>query len=405
MVLWMLLGVLPLLLGVAVLSLRLRRLTEEHRRLQERVKALASQASLPSSQGEEALLKSFAQRWTALAQEREYLRSALSALRDGVLLLDGEDRLVLANAAVWNLLSTPAWEVGQRPLTLLRDHQVRDLLEQARATATLQQGEVDFPHSGRRLEVSVVPLSGRVVLIALRDLTPFHRLQTTRREFVANVSHQLRTPLAAMRAALETLEEGALEDPEAARSFLGSLKREVERMERLVLELLDLSRLESGQVALHLAPVPVEALVREVAERFSPLAQQAGLTLTFQVPPDLPPVLVDRDKLLQALSNLLDNAIKFTPRGGKVCLGAHKENGTVAFEVEDTGIGIAPEHLPHIFERFYKAHRTPGDAGAGLGLAIVKHIVQAHGGSVRVESQAGKGSRFTLLLPAAKQGV
>ncbi|MFN3974218.1 MAG: sensor histidine kinase, partial [Dehalococcoidia bacterium] len=403
--LWGLFIALLLLIGlVGVLGMRLRCLGGEHRRLQQGVRALARQASVVPHDGLLALLQDLGRQWIALLQEREQLRTALNALRDGVLLLDGEDRLVLANQGVWALVGSPAAEAGQRPLALLRDHQVHDLLERSRSTGSPQQGEVDFPRSGARVAVSAIPLHGGAVLVVLRDLTPFHRLQTTRREFVANVSHQLRTPLASMRAALETLEEGALEDPDAARSFLGGVKREVERMERIVLELLDLSRLESGQVALHLAPVSVDVVVQEVAERFSPLAQQAGLSLYTQVPPDTPPVLADRDKLVQALSNLLDNAIKFTPAGGKVWLRVQAQDSQVAFVVEDTGIGIAPEHLPHIFERFYKAHRTHQDPGAGLGLAIVKHIAQAHGGSVAVESREGEGSRFTLCLPVAQKG-
>ncbi|MCS7207630.1 MAG: cell wall metabolism sensor histidine kinase WalK [Dehalococcoidia bacterium] len=403
--LWVLVGaVLVALGGVGVLFYRLRGVQRAYAHLRAGVDALLRQIPPPPAGATEQTLEEVGRRWQTLLQERETLHSALTALQEGVLLLDGEDRLLLANPAAWTVLGAVAGERGQRPLPLLRDHQVRTVLERARATASPQRGEVDLLPQGKRLEVTAVPLEGGVVLMVMRDLTPFYRLQTTRREFVANVSHQLRTPLAAMRAAIETLEEGALEDPAAARSFLARLKGEVERMERLVRELLDLSRLESGQVALHLAPLPVEAVAQEVAERFAPLARQAGLTLTVEVAPHLPPVLADRDKLLQALSNLLDNALKFTPAGGKVWLRAHAQNGQVVFSVEDTGIGIAPEHLPHIFERFYKAHRTPDDAGAGLGLAIVKHIAQVHGGSVEVESQEGRGSRFTLRLPAARPG-
>ncbi|GBD11247.1 Alkaline phosphatase synthesis sensor protein PhoR [bacterium HR23] len=405
MALWVLLGALLVLLAlVVVLAHSLHRLRSEYQRLREGVRALASQASLSAPPGEAPPVDALAGRWKTLAQERDILHSALSALREGVLLLDREDCLALANPAVWDLLGATAVEVGRRPTPLLRDHQVRDLVERARATSSPQQGEIDLPHLGTRVAVSALPLQGGMVLVVLQDLTPFHRLQTTRREFVANVSHHLRTPLSAMRAVLETLEEGALEEPETARAFLASLKAEVERMERIVQELLALSRLESGQVALHVAPVAVEAVVAETVQRFAPLAQQAGLTLTTRLPPHLPQVLADREKLLQALANLLDNAIKFTPAGGRVHLEARAENGEVAFIVEDTGMGIAPEHLPHIFERFYKAHRTPGDVGAGLGLAIVKHIAQVHGGRVGVESQEGRGSRFVLVLPAVGEG-
>jgi two-component system phosphate regulon sensor histidine kinase PhoR len=403
---WALAVAFVLLAGVVVvLAHRLSRQRRALRRLHGAVHTLARQVSPPAHGEAEALLEEVARQWAALVREREGLRSALNALRDGVLLLDGEGRLLFGNPAAWDLVGAPAPEEGQRPTALLGDHQVREVVERARARGVPQRGEGDLPRSRRRVEVSAIPIPGGMMLLVVRDLTPVYRLQTTRREFVANISHQLRTPLAAMRAALETLEEGALEDPGVARTFLAGLKREVELMERLVRELLDLSRLESGQVSLRLAPLPVEVVVREVVERFHPLAQQAGLTLTTSLSPGLPPVLADRDKVVQALSNLLENAIRFTPAGGKIEVRASAQGDQVAFAVEDTGIGIPPEHLPHIFERFYKAHHIPGDTGAGLGLAIVKHIAQAHGGSVRVESQEGRGSTFTLLLPAAYRGA
>jgi two-component system phosphate regulon sensor histidine kinase PhoR len=223
-----------------------------------------------------------------------------------------------------------------------------------------------------------------------------------RREFVANVSHELRTPLASLKALVETLEEGALDDPPAAREFLAHMHVEVDSLAHLVQELLELSRIESGQVSLRLETVPAGALAEEVERRMRRQAERAGLELTLDVDSSAPPVQADPARVVQVLINLVQNAIKFTPRGGRVEVRVRDATEGVRYEVADTGIGIAAEDLPRLFERFFKVDRSRATGGTGLGLAIAKHVVQLHGGRVWAESPGeGRGATFVFTLPAA----
>jgi two-component system phosphate regulon sensor histidine kinase PhoR len=220
-----------------------------------------------------------------------------------------------------------------------------------------------------------------------------------RRDFISNVSHELRTPLAGIRAAAETLQEGAIDDRPAAVEFLGHIQRETDRMTQLVEELLELSRIESGAAPLRFAQVDVGQLARDAAERFARQADRAGLTLTASVEEGNLTVTGDGDRLEQALGNLVANAIKFTPERGSIEIEAAGTPDEVTISVRDTGMGIEPDQQARVFERFYKADRGRGSGGTGLGLAIVKHIVQAHGGSVALESRPGRGSTFSMRLP------
>jgi two-component system phosphate regulon sensor histidine kinase PhoR len=234
-------------------------------------------------------------------------------------------------------------------------------------------------------------------------MTEIRRAETTRRDFVANVSHELRTPLAGIKAVVETLRDGALEDREAAREFLGRVDAEVDRLVQLVEELLQLARIESGAAPPAMADVSVAGLLAMTVDRFRPQAERAGVTLAIL---DRPRgrVRADPDRLGQAIGNLIHNALKFTPPGGQVTVGAMEADGAVRITVADTGSGIDPADLPRVFERFYVADRSRSRRGTGLGLAIVKHVVRAHGGSVSVESALGKGSTFTIELPRHRPG-
>jgi two-component system phosphate regulon sensor histidine kinase PhoR len=222
-----------------------------------------------------------------------------------------------------------------------------------------------------------------------------------RRDFVSNLSHELRTPLASLKALVETLRDGALEDPKAAGRFLNSVETEVDALTQMVQELLDLSRVESGQVPLNLVPADVRDVLSRPSERLRPQAERAGLTLSVELPPDLPRVLADVERMQQVVINLLHNAIKFTPPGGRVAISAETAGDEMIMSVRDTGVGIAAENLDRIFERFYKADRARSGGGTGLGLAIAKHIVQAHGGRIWAESAEGKGSVFRFTLRVA----
>jgi signal transduction histidine kinase len=225
-------------------------------------------------------------------------------------------------------------------------------------------------------------------------------LEQSRRDLVANVSHELKTPITAIRAHLENLLDGVERpDPETLEVMLA----QSERLGRLVEQLLDLSKLESGEVALSRGPVRLESLVARVLSEIEVARADRGVRVVPHLPADLPPVDADAERVHQVLFNLLDNAVRFTPAGGEVTVAAQRENGSVHISVADTGVGIAPEHLPRLFERFYRVDpaRSREDGGTGIGLAIARSVVEAHGGHIRAESQLGRGSTITFDLPAA----
>ena len=266
---------------------------------------------------------------------------------------------------------------------------------------------MELLNNRRFVSAIATPLAGSEstgVLLTLHDLTQLRQIETTRREFVSNVSHELRTPLSSVKALAEALENGALEDSDTARDFVRRIHGEADRMSALVEELLELSRLESGQAALQMATVDVAALASTEIEAFQLRAEAAGAVLVARLPDAPALVRGERDKLRQVLVNLLDNALKFTPSGGTVTVLVHAAAGGVEVSVRDTGAGIPAEHVPHVFERFYKVDRARRDGGTGLGLAIVRHIVEAHGGTARVESREGEGTTVSVILRARCRG-
>ncbi|HAH06431.1 MAG TPA: hypothetical protein DCM05_07880 [Elusimicrobia bacterium] len=232
-------------------------------------------------------------------------------------------------------------------------------------------------------------------------LCEMRRLEEVRRDFVANVSHELRTPLASVKAYAETLREGALDDAANRLEFVGEIERSADRMTRLVDDLLVLSEIESGKRAPALETVSLMRVASEVAASLKPLAERKRIGLRLDPFQGVPDVRADRGQLKQVLTNLVDNAIKYTGEDGTVRIQAAVSEGRVSLSVTDTGPGIAAEHLPRIFERFYRVDKARSRelGGTGLGLAIVKHLVEAHGGSVCVESEPGKGSAFRVFLP------
>ncbi|GBD12481.1 Alkaline phosphatase synthesis sensor protein PhoR [bacterium HR24] len=333
--------------------------------------------------------------------ERDLLLAALDASPDGLLVLDAEGRVRFTNAAAASFLGRDRASLAAQPLAWFLPHEAAvEALRRVRREGGTVTLAVEGP-GGRALELTAaaVGIGGRV-LVALRDLTETRRVDQVRRDFVANVSHELRTPLAALRSALETLRAGAMDDPQARELFLTRAEAEAERLTRLVEELLELSRLEAGVGLTASAPVDVGQVLLRAVERMEPQARRAGLDLELKLPPSLPSVLGDAERLERAVVNLLDNAIKFTPPGGSVTVMANAAEEGVLVMVQDTGIGIDERDLPRIFERFYKADRSRHQPGAGLGLAIVRHIVEAHGGRVWAQSTPGEGSTFAILLPS-----
>ncbi len=302
-----------------------------------------------------------------------------------------------ASNAAFDALAATGRAAGLTPLEITRSAELSGAVRRA-LEGTERELELLL---GRDVWlVHLTPLLRGEVLLLMRDVTDAKRAEATRRDFVANASHELRTPIAAIRAAAETLQAGALANPAAAREFVDIVARHSERLSRLTEDLLDLSRLESRQWRFDPAPVDVAALARQIVDLLGAAAREKGLALASEVPEGVA-VRADPRALEQVLVNLVENGIKFTARGG-VTLRAERDGAAWVLAVEDTGPGIERHHLPRLFERFYRVDpgRAREQGGTGLGLAIVKHLVQGMGGEVGVESD-GAGTRFRVRLPAA----
>ncbi len=339
-----------------------------------------------------------------LSGERNKLTAVLDTMADGIAVIEADGSVSLMNQAAQLLLDLRTTEVQGTPLSeIARDHELLELVTSSLQAREMRQAHLELLRQRRLVSAIAIPLGGdgAGVLLSLHDLTAFRQLETTRREFVSNVSHELRSPLASIRSMVETLSGGAIDDRQTAADFIARIEQDVRRMDTLVSELLELSRLESGQVALDVRPLSLEPIAADTAASFHDRSSGRGVEVFVEIPGDLPLVLGESEKVRQVLSNLMDNALKFTPPGGRITMSALSDHRNVIARVSNTGDGIAPEHLPHLFERFYKVDRSRRDVGTGLGLAIVKHIVLAHGGEVDVESSLGEGATFTFTLPRA----
>ncbi len=334
-----------------------------------------------------------------MSAESSMLTAMLDTMEDGVMVIEADGRITLMNSAAEWMLGVGAGDaVGARLVETLRDHEIQQVAALSLSSGRLHQAEVELLTQRRFLNAIATPLGGggtSGILLTLHDLTADRQVENTLREFVTNVSHELRSPLASVKAMVETLDDGALEDGRTARDFLSRINREVDRMNAMVEDLLELSRLESGQQLPSLTPLNLSALVSEVVTEYRDRANGVDFRAFLPQPPAI--ALGDYGKLRQVLVNLLDNALKNT-EAGSVEVTIEAGEGLHFVRVRDTGAGIAHEHLPHVFERFYKVDRARRDGGSGLGLAIVQQIVQAHGGEVRVETEEGRGSTFSFSV-------
>jgi two-component system phosphate regulon sensor histidine kinase PhoR len=319
----------------------------------------------------------------------------LSAYPDAAALVSKEGWVRVSNAAFDTLAATGRAH-GLTPLEITRSAELSEAVKRALEGTPRR---LDLALGRQTYLVHIAPLLRGEVLLLLRDITDARRAEATRRDFVANASHELRTPIAAIRAAAETLLGGAVEDPAAAREFVGIVARHAERLSRLTHDLLDLSRIESRQLRIETVVLDAAPIARQVVELLTPTAKEKGLALASEIP-DGTRVRADARALEQVLVNLVENGIKYTLQGG-VTLSSVPDGAISVLAITDTGPGIDRHHLPRIFERFYRV--DPGRAreagGTGLGLAIVKHLVLAMGGDVSVES-GSSGTRFAVRLLA-----
>jgi len=339
-----------------------------------------------------------------LEQDRAEVGAIFEYMADSVLVLDAHERIVLSNPAAERMLRYPA-PLGRGLAEVARDADLVNLARSAAEDGPQARLIELYVGDGERRWIQAVAtlLPEHRRLLVLQDISELRRAEVARRDFVANVSHELRTPVAALKALVETLEEGANDDPIEGPAFLHRMHVEVDGLAQMVTELLDLARAEAGRLELRLAPCRLDELVKEAAERIRPATLQADLLLeVITDDADELWVCADSRRIGQVLSNLLGNATKFTPAAGRIVAGACRRDQNIELWVTDTGVGIEPERLARVFERFYKtdAARAAG-TGTGLGLAIAKHLVLAHGGQIWAESPGpGRGSTFRVRLPA-----
>lgn len=345
-----------------------------------------------------------------LEEDRQQLRTILSGMVEGVVALDSAQRILYANERATQLLGLP-WQapVGRRLWEVVRQRPLLDVVQRALESSEPQREELGWNGSSiRSLTVHAARLPGlppRGAVLVLHDTTELRRLERLRQEFVANVSHELKTPLSVIKVCVETLLDGAMDDPHHRRQFLEQLDSQSNRLHALILDLLSLARIESGDELFDFKSISISEIVEDCLERHRPRAEAKEQVLEVVPPEDGESLAVwaDEEALEQILDNLLDNAVKYTPPQGRVSVRWRREGEQVCLEVADSGIGIPEADLPRIFERFYRVDkaRSREMGGTGLGLSIVKHLSQAMQGSVRAASRPGQGTTFTVCLPCS----
>lgn len=402
-------GLIALVVALALAALFSRQITAPITELRDVAGAIAAgnlsrrpSLSAPAEVGElgsavRRMAEQLEARMRALEAEDELLGALVESLNEGVIAVDRNRRVIRINRSGRQLLDARA--DTPFPVDLLpRDRVLHDALADALRGDTVESAETQI--GSHTLALTARPLGDGGAVLALFDLTGVRRLQAVRRDFVANVSHELKTPLTVIRGFSETL-ASELDPANPHGQFAETIRANAERMQRLVDDLLDLSRVESGGWTPSPAPVDVAAAAREVVSSYDDEARAKELRIQTLIAGDAATVSADPMALRQALGNLVENAVRYTPQGGEITVFARRDDGGVALGVRDTGMGIPPEHLPRIFERFYRvdAARSRAAGGTGLGLAIVKHLVEAHGGRVQADSAPGRGTTVTLHFP------
>ncbi len=357
-------------------------------------------ADRAAAQAQQAAARTEAQAGQSAAQ----LSALHLAQPDCVLLLDPDRTLLSLNPAA-SALFGPSARPGQSLIAATRSVELDELAAHALAGGADCDRQVALGNGAQPYRARAVPVgdNGKYgVALILIDQGELQRLGRARRDFVANISHELRTPITSIRLLVDTLRGGVPSDPSTRADLLEKISAETETLGQLSQELLDLAQIESGQAMVRMVPVPVAQLAVEVVERLNPQAERKRQSVCVEIAPDLT-ALADVDQVERALGNLLHNAIKFTPPEGSIWVRAAHQNGDVVLEVADTGPGISPQDLPRVFERFFRGDRSRTSGGTGLGLAIAKHVVEAHGGRIWAESEGrpGHGAIFRFTLPSA----
>jgi two-component system phosphate regulon sensor histidine kinase PhoR len=353
----------------------------------------------------------------------QFSYSLLEAIPLPVFVINRAQVILYANQRSRQVYNQIAITTGTKLSQILRTPSVIKLIASSIATNSPAQDQYEHENSDVAFKVSVSPLPQTSTqtaatpylyfAVAIEDMTEARHIERMQRDLIANISHELRTPLTSVRLLAETLEDTIDTNPDKAQEFVEKIETEVQYLSELVSELLELSRIESGQTLMTIEPIKAEQLVREVMARMLPLAQRHRVQLVTEIHQGKTSVAADSKQITKVLVNLVHNAIKFTPSGGKIVIGTALQDDRHAqrFFVRDTGVGIKAEELSRVFERFYKTDRArskadfvgPGGGGTGLGLAIARHVVETHGGHIKAESVIGEGSTFLFTLPVAVQ--
>jgi len=336
------------------------------------------------------------------------LEALLAWMSGGVVATDEHDVVVFVNDEARRLLRLPPDATGRRLSELVRDRELLDLMQESHRLEQPRTEHLTLLGAEERfVQARIAPVHDAArkfhgAVAVLVDVTELRRLERVRSDFVANVSHELKSPLTSIRGFVETLHDGGC-SPEETRRFLAIVEQEAERLENLITDLLSLSEIEAERAALSVAPVDVNEVARSAAQRFGEAAAQQGLAIDLKLASGLPLVPADENLLGQAFGNLVDNAVKYNRPGGSITLETAREGGSVLMRVHDTGIGIPSKDVPRVFERFYRVDKSHSRrlGGTGLGLSIAKHIAAAHGGGITLESELGKGSVFSLFIPSS----
>ena len=335
---------------------------------------------------------------------RPVLNEILKTMREGVIVVGEDTRVVASNEAAYDAFGRKNGALENKRLSeVVRDLQLHQAFRKAIEENESSEIELEIPLDKLKYDVRVAPIAldkSNCAIGIFYDVTQVEMLERVRQEFFSNISHELRTPLTSILAFVETLEDGAIEDEENNRRFLGVIRKNAQRMHRLIDDILELSSIETGNITIEPKKISLNALVEEVFTNLSGKAKERDIALENKVPKDAF-VYADIVRLEQMLTNLIDNAVKFNQEKGSVSVSFDEREGKSVVTIADTGAGISGEHLQRIFERFYRADRARSReiGGTGLGLAIVKHLVRLHGGEVAVESTVGKGSTFIIELP------
>lgn len=335
--------------------------------------------------------------------EQKTLNAVLNQMTDAVIIVDGDGYIQLSNPSAERMFNFKREGIKDKTIVeVIRNYQLFEIWKNCHENHIQYETTIEINPHKLFVQVIVKPLdeifSGGVLMV-IQDLTRVRQLEKIRSDFISNVSHELRTPIASIKALSDTLQEGALEDPPAARRFITRMDVEIDNLTQLVQELLELSKIESGKVPLKKIKCNPGNLVEKAIERMQLQAERSGISLSTNMPDQISNVIADPDRIGQVFVNLIHNAIKFTLPGGSIIINAHEEGNTIVFSIKDTGVGIESESINRIFERFYKTDRARSSGGTGLGLSITKHIIEAHSGRVWVDSTVGFGSTFFFSLP------